>query len=149
MAASKAEVRVEVNQAAFRAYCGDPNSGVYRHLMTLGEAVKQEAINSLSAAGSGGWTVRGFLAPLINKRVEYRDEMPVVRVGADNVKTPAHPITGNPILSFKWPNAPAGLTPGPDGMFHFAYVNHPGSNFRRYLLEKLSEALRVVQEIHA
>lgn len=51
------------------------------------------------------------------------------------------------VLAFKWPNAPAGLTPGKDGLFFFKAVNHPGVKAQPYLRPALLESKYIIKQL--
>lgn len=108
-----------------------PTGPVVRHLMVVGELVKQRTI-----AGLKPGVPREFLAPTIVKRITQSATGPAVQVGTDKIKTLAHQIKGNPLLVFYWPKA--GATVFTTG------VNHPGSDFTQYLTERLETALKEV-----
>lgn len=119
---------VTVDEAAIKAWLVEPDGPVARHMMVAGEAVKQATLGKLTSYP------RVFLGPQLVKRLQMFPDGPHVFVGAANTKTKPHVIRGNPTLAFKWKRV------GP-GMFFFASVNHPGSDFTKYLTERLITSL--------
>lgn len=124
-----ADGEVILNMAAVREYMRTPDGPVMRRLMVVGDAVKVRTVASLKSGFP-----QDFLGPTIVKRTVMTADGPAVEVGSSKTKTDAHPIAGNPILAFKWPKQGG-------GMFFFRSVNHPGSNFDKYLSSKLKAAL--------
>lgn len=125
------EVTVKIDEAAVTAYIRTPEGPVGRHLMVLGEAVKIEALKRMKPGFP-----RDFLGPTTLKRMTQTPEGPMVRVGTDKVKTRPHVIRGNPFLVFDWPKPN-----GPGGTVAFRSVNHPGSDFTKYMRKILLESL--------
>lgn len=127
---------VDIDLTAIKAFMQDPNGPVARYMMVVGQAVKDATIAQLH-----GFALT-FLGPTIVKRLVMMADGPHVMVGTDRVKTEPHIIRGNPWLAFKWPNAPMPQPKG--GVFFFRQVNHPGSDFTRYITERLVVALNVI-----
>lgn len=122
------ESRVVISEAAVAAFIRNPDGPVGRRLMVVAEDVRQRTKGSLKEGFP-----RDFLAPTIVKRMVMTADGPSVQVGSDHTRTQPHVIRGNPLLVFHWPKA--------GRVVYFRKVNHPGSNFDRYLVEKLVAAL--------
>ncbi|MGH9093842.1 MAG: hypothetical protein ACRDXE_01640 [Acidimicrobiales bacterium] len=122
---------VRIFETAIAEFLRAPEGPVGRRMMVYGEAVKQKVVEKLKPGFP-----RDFLAPNIVKRTVASDSGPIVTVGAARLKTQPHRIDGNPLLVFHWPKA--------GGTVFFRHVNHPGSDFTRYVTEKLQEALTEV-----
>ncbi len=117
---------VTIDPAALAAFVADGNGPVMRHLMVVGERVKQNWIAQMPEG-----FVHDFFAGKIVKRVVSTDGKPSVRVGTDTVKTEPHPIDGNPLLVFDV----GGFT------VFTTHVDHPGSDFSDYLTRTGKQAL--------
>ena len=68
-----------------------------------------------------------------------------MQVGSAHVKTKPHVIAGNPTLAFQWPKGERLLGQPKGTVFFFRQVNHPGSDFSKYLLKTLRKALATVR----
>lgn len=82
---------------------------------------------------------RNFLGPTIVKRPLVTSAGPVVMVGSEKTRTAPHKITAH-----DRPDGRPGMLvfPGRRGGLVFVHsVNHPGSNFDRYLADVLLKAL--------
>ena len=123
--------RVVISDQMVQAFIRLPDGPVARRLAVIGEAVKVKTVGSLKEG-----FVRDFLGPTIVKRTVMTEAGPVVQVGSEHTKTQPHIIRGNPLLVFHWPKV--------GRVVYFRKVNHPGSNFNRYLVEKLVASLEVV-----
>jgi hypothetical protein len=131
---------VYIDTAGLQEFLRSPNGPVARHLMIVGERIRVRTRASLKQGFP-----QDFLGPTIVKRVVPSPDGPTVRVGSEHVRTKPHPIDApdptegrpNPHLRFLWPKV------GP-GFFYAKHVNHPGSNFTKYLGRKLSDALQSV-----
>lgn len=133
--------RVVIDPAKLAAYVRDPSGPVVRHLIELGERVKQEAVRTCPVY-RGDTTFRarrpGTLRDSIVKRVVEETGMPAVLVGsADPVAlwvhegTSSHEIRARrkPKLVFFWPKA--------GRVVAFKKVQHPGTQPNRWLVRAL------------
>ena len=125
------EVEVKLNQEALGKFVATPDGPVARQMMLFGEKVKSTTIGLLKEGFP-----RDFLGPTILKRWTDGPEGPVLLIGSPRTQTQPHVILGNPLLVFFWPPPK-----GPGRTVYFTKVNHPGSNFDRYLGQKLLEAI--------
>lgn len=122
--------KIVIEPAAIADFIRSPNGPVFRGMLVLGDRVRVATVASLNPGFP-----RNFLGPRVVVRTDLTPGGPRVLVGADKVRTRPHRIQGNPVLVFK-----------KGGRTIFArHVNHPGSDFTRYLREKLTAALRVVR----
>ena len=128
------DARVVVDPAEVQRFVRNPDGPIARRMMIVAEAVRQETIASLKEG-----FVADYLGPTIVKRTAETDEGLRIVVGSEHTRTQPHVINGNPLLVFFSPKAGRTL--------FVRSVNHPGSDFRNYLLERLSNALRVVKGV--
>lgn len=124
--------KVQIDAAKLGAYLRQANGPVMRKMMTAGEVVKRETINSMNSEFP-----RKFFGTSLVKRLEMHADGPHVFVGASRTKTKPHPISGNPLLVFFWPKA--GKT------MYLRNVNHPGSDFTAYITKKLKQGLNAAK----
>src|ERR1051326_4232857 len=126
------QVIVHVDPTSLAAFMRGPGGPVVRKLTVIGETLKLRTIASLKSGFP-----RDYLGPQIVKRISMTEQGPIVYVGAVNLKTKPHPIVGNPLLVFFWPKV--------GKVVAFPRVNHPGSDFSRYLSIKLLENLALLR----
>lgn len=126
------EIKINLDRQKVTEFFRDSNGPIARGMLIQGERVRVATVASLKAGFPAN-----FLSPRIVKRVVIEADGPHVLVGAAGIKTRPHRIDGNPTLVFFWPKAGRVVT--------FRHVNHPGSDFSRYLLERLHLALEVTK----
>lgn len=133
--------QVVMNPAALAKLLRSPSGPVYRKMAENANLVKREAVRLAPVATpQGGNRSRrpGTLRDSIVVRVvQHGSGDPVFQVGsADPVAlyvhegTVPHLIQGNPLLTFYWPKA--------GKVVSLRYVNHPGTQPNRFLLDALS-----------
>jgi hypothetical protein len=133
------DARVHIDSVATQKFLRADNGPVGRYLMVAGERVKVKTKKSLKDGFPSD-----FLGPQLVKRIVRTQDGPTVRVGADHIKTKPHPIDApdpspgrpRPALRFQSNRGPA--------FFYTRHVDHPGSDFTKYLGDKLNDAVNDV-----
>jgi hypothetical protein len=130
-----------VNRAALHDFLHDPNGPVAAEVERVGQQLRRLTIARLKVGFPRNWLGRRVVAIRTDG-----PEGPSMLVGSDDTKTSPHVIpkggaAAGRTLVFFWP-APK----GPGKVVFFRSVNHPGSNFDKYLSRKLLEALAELKE---